>query len=57
MKKGMKPKKMRGGGAAKKSVFTRMRDGGGVSPRKKMAMGMMRGGVAKTMMRGGKVKK
>lgn len=57
MKNGIKTKKMRGGGAAKKSVLTRMRNGGDVSPRKKMAMGMMRGGVAKKMMRGGKVKK
>ena len=53
------PKKMMGGGAAKKAI--RMRGGGGVapkrmrgggaakqvSPRKAMAMGMMRGGKGK----------
>mgnify|MGYP003114190226 FL=1 len=43
-----KAKKMRGGGATMS-----------VSPRKKMAMGMMRGGAAKPkkMMRGGMAKK
>ena len=42
---------MRGGKAKK------MMRGGGVSPRKAMAMGMMGGGKAKKMMRGGKAKK
>ena len=64
-----KAKKMMGGGAAKKAARRmrgggaakaprRMRGGGAtmhVSPRK--AMGMKKGGVAKKMMRGGKVKK
>ena len=51
------PKRMRGGGA---TAPKRMRGGGAakaVSPRKRMAMGMMRGGGVKKMMRGGKAKK
>jgi hypothetical protein len=63
------PKKMMGGGAAKKArkmrgggkVAPKKMMGGGaakqISPRKAMAMGMMRGGKVKKMMRGGKVKK
>ena len=52
-----KAKKMRGGGA---TIPKKMKGGGAakaVSPRKRMAMGMMRGGGVKKMMRGGKAKK
>ena len=51
------PKRMRGGG----STIPKKMTGGGatkaVSPRKRMAMGMMRGGGVKKMMRGGKAKR